>query len=179
MDVGLVVSPSARAQGVPPRRARIRDDGRGGVRRQARGRGQAAHLFAHSRGCRPFGRGGGCLRGRGKGVFPEALPRLCGCGVCVRVVDALPCAAGNHARNEPRAPLFGTLFRRILGGGQPRFPRLDLSHGGHGVRERSRQRRGTAKLRSRGAFLFGGRALCARPPLHFYAREEKMVRRGA
>ena len=38
MDVGLVVPPSARAQRVPPRRARIRDDGRGGVRRQAVGR---------------------------------------------------------------------------------------------------------------------------------------------
>ena len=51
--------------------------------------------------------------------------------------EALARAAGNLARNEPRAPLFGTLFCRVLGGGQPRLPRLDLPHGGHGARRRS------------------------------------------
>ena len=90
MDVGLVVPPSARAPGVPPRRARIRDDGRGGVRRQAVGRKHEAHLFAYPCGCRSLGRRGGRLARYGKGVLFQILPRFCGCGICVRVVDALP-----------------------------------------------------------------------------------------
>ena len=38
----------------------------------------------------PLGRRGGRLARYGKGVLFQILPRFCGCGICVRVVDSLP-----------------------------------------------------------------------------------------